>query len=213
MDSEKYNAFLADAEKRLETLGYKRDVAGSDFDTLCKAFATAYAKEPWCGILLTGGVGCGKTFGITSLLPTNRDAIVKLIQAGLGYTTPRTQLVRLTDPLELQWLEPQGDRDSGATMWRFTNDGVNVILDDLGNEPIKNDYGMKVDVAGNFIMRWYTDHFEKGNPGRLLVTTNLSGERLAERYGDRIADRLFSMVVVLPMKGESKRAKPIVIRE
>ncbi|MDD4017818.1 MAG: hypothetical protein PHV28_07715 [Kiritimatiellae bacterium] len=79
MDSEMFNAFYVDAEKRLETLGYKREVAGSDFDALRKAFATAYASEPWRGILLTGGVGCGKTFGITSLLPTNQDTIVKLI--------------------------------------------------------------------------------------------------------------------------------------
>ena len=76
----------------------------------------------------------------------------------------------------------------------------NVILDDLGAENIKNEYGVKRDIVGEFICRYHT----KGK-GRLFITTNLRGPELLDRYGGRVVDRLKQLCVPFHMKGKSKR--------
>lgn len=177
-------------EERLEKAGFKREIAGFDFDLLCRAF-NAVIDIPNMGILLTGPVGCGKTFGLTSMV--------------------KAELVRLTDKSGFLSLEPTV-YDDGQIAWKQIYEDRNVILDDLGNEPVKSEYGVKVDVVSNFILKWYTDKIENGHKGRLFATTNLTGAQLVERYGDRVTDRLFSMVCVVTMTGSSKRRKPMVIK-
>jgi len=182
---------IIDPAKRLDDAGYKRDIAGDDFGLLCRAFA-AIIEIPNMGLLLTGGVGSGKTFGITSLV--------------------KGSLVRLTDKTDFLSLEPVLDSDSGRIKWEYVSGTGNVILDDLGNEPIKSEYGVKIDVVSDFILKWYTAKVEDGGKGRLFATTNLTADQLVERYGDRVTDRLFSMVCVVKMTGNSKRRKPVVIK-
>lgn len=178
-------------EKLLTDAGFKRDVAGEDFDLICRAFATI-ASIPNMGLLLTGSVGSGKTFAV--------KAVVK------------GEIVRLTDKEDFLSLEPAIDEDTGRTVWQHVQSGLDVILDDLGNEPVKSDYGVKVDVVADFILKWYTEKHERGGKGRLYATTNLDAGQLTDRYGDRVTDRLFSMVCVVKLAGASKRRKPIVIK-
>lgn len=191
--TEKYGEMVVtvDPAKRLDEAGYKREIAGADFDLLCRAFNTIF-EIPNMGLLLTGGVGCGKTFGITSLVKGN--------------------LVRLTDKDDFLSLEPFVDSETGRVTWKHLYGETNVILDDLGNEPLKSEYGVKIDVVSDFILKWYTAKIEDCGKGRLFATTNLTGDQLIERYGDRVTDRLFSMVCVVKMTGNSKRRKPIVIQ-
>ena len=76
----------------------------------------------------------------------------------------------------------------------------NVILDDLGAENIKNEYGVKRDIVGEFICRYHT----RGK-GRLFITTNLRGPELLDKYGGRVVDRLKQLCVPFHMEGKSKR--------
>tara|TARA_R110001599_G_scaffold1393_3_gene6801 strand:+ start:466 stop:1041 length:576 start_codon:yes stop_codon:yes gene_type:complete len=73
-----------------------------------------------------------------------------------------------------------------------------IIIDDLGTESIKNDYGTKIDAAVDAIA--YAEDSSK----TLLITTNLGKIGLEKRYDKRTYDRLKKCrsVVIL---GESFR--------
>ena len=73
-----------------------------------------------------------------------------------------------------------------------------IIIDDLGTESIKNDYGTKIDAVADAIS--YAEDSSK----TLLITTNLSPNSLKERYDERTLDRLRKCKVVI-IKGKSFR--------
>jgi DNA replication protein DnaC len=73
-----------------------------------------------------------------------------------------------------------------------------IIIDDLGTESIKNDYGTKIDGVADAIS--YAEDASK----TLLITTNLDGDALNLRYDKRTIDRLRKCKVVV-IKGKSFR--------
>jgi len=73
-----------------------------------------------------------------------------------------------------------------------------IIIDDLGTESIKNDYGTKIDAVADAIS--YAEDSSK----TLLITTNLTPQALKERYDERTLDRLRKCKVVI-IKGISFR--------
>ena len=73
-----------------------------------------------------------------------------------------------------------------------------IIIDDLGTESIKNDYGTKIDAVADAIS--YAEDSSK----TLLITTNLDAGELKERYDERTYDRLRKCKVVV-IKGKSFR--------
>tara|TARA_R100001244_G_C5150416_1_gene129565 strand:- start:375 stop:971 length:597 start_codon:yes stop_codon:yes gene_type:complete len=73
-----------------------------------------------------------------------------------------------------------------------------ILIDDLGTESIKNDYGTKIDAVADAIS--YAEDSSK----TLLITTNLSPESLKKRYDERALDRLRKCKVVI-IKGNSFR--------
>ena len=73
-----------------------------------------------------------------------------------------------------------------------------IIIDDLGTESIKNDYGTKIDAVADAIS--YAEDSSK----TLLITTNLDAEDLTKRYDERTLDRLRKCKVVV-IKGKSFR--------
>ena len=78
------------------------------------------------------------------------------------------------------------------------NDSLFIIIDDLGTESIKNDYGTKIDAVADAIS--YAEDSSK----TLLITTNLDAGELKERYDERTLDRLRKCKVVV-IKGKSFR--------
>jgi len=78
------------------------------------------------------------------------------------------------------------------------NDSLFIIIDDLGTESIKNDYGTKIDGVCDAIS--YAEDASK----TLLITTNLDGDALNLRYDKRTVDRLRKCKVVV-IKGKSFR--------
>ena len=78
------------------------------------------------------------------------------------------------------------------------NDSLFIIIDDLGTESIKNDYGTKIDGVSDAIS--YAEDASK----TLLITTNLDGDALNLRYDKRTVDRLRKCKVVV-IKGKSFR--------
>ena len=73
-----------------------------------------------------------------------------------------------------------------------------VVIDDIGSEPINNTFGVRSEVLSLILeCRAESKH-------RTHFTTNLSGSAIQERYGDRFRDRL-SMFKIFELTGKSLR--------
>ena len=74
-------------------------------------------------------------------------------------------------------------------------------IDDAGIEPLEvMEYGNTVSPMVELLTRRYDEQLFT------LLTPNLTPEGIRKRYGDRIADRLSEMAVVIPFKNPSYRA-------
>ncbi len=73
------------------------------------------------------------------------------------------------------------------------------IIDELGVEPLVNDYGEKYE-GFNRIINAAERYFRP-----LFVSTNLTKQELLNRYGERTLDRLQHLCRIVEFKGESLR--------
>lgn len=74
-----------------------------------------------------------------------------------------------------------------------------ICLDDIGTETSVNSYGNKFDPVSEIL-----DKAEKESK-LLILTSNLTGEELKTRYGDRIFDRIISTTKRVIFNGKSLR--------
>ena len=75
-----------------------------------------------------------------------------------------------------------------------------ILIDDLGTESIRNDFGTKIDAVADEIS--YAEDSSK----TILTSTNLTPIKLQSKYDERTLDRLRRCKVV-KFEGESLRAK------
>ena len=124
------------------------------------------------GLMLMGDCGLGKSTILNFVIP----AI---------FRTKTNKLLTSTPAKELGEIE----RSSASF----------IIIDDLGTESIKNDYGTKIDAVSDAIS--YAEDSSK----TLLITTKLDAEDLKKRYDERTLDRLRKCKVGV-IKGKSFRS-------
>lgn len=75
-----------------------------------------------------------------------------------------------------------------------------LAIDDVGIEPLEvMEYGNMVNPIVELLTKRYDEQLFT------IMTTNLTPEGIRKRYGDRIADRLNEMAVVIPFKNPSYR--------
>jgi DNA replication protein DnaC len=166
--------------ENLERNGYKKSVAGNaDFSAVVNA-VVAMVQGKADGVVFIGGVGTGKTCAAQAIVDAlNGWCYFRKINCGY-----------LTDNEALNLY--------GAD---------SVFLDDLGLDRPVNDYGTMRDAVADYLYRRY-DYNQKHpeRPNLLIATTNFNSAQLAERYSERIVDRLKSCAIVV-FKGASKRKK------
>ncbi len=86
--------------------------------------------------------------------------------------------------------------------YRKTSQMPMLAIDDLGLEPAEVlDYGNVLNPVIDLLSTRYNDQLFT------LVTTNLTGKQIREKYGDRIADRFNEMMDVIIFKTSSYRGK------
>ena len=169
---------VAKAAAYLERRGWTRAVAGdADFDaaSLCLARCSVQRR----GIFAFGRYGCGKTAFLRAIRPLFSPA----------------RFVPLNDPEEAELMD--------ADIWPNWNADAlrcNMMLDDLGAESAKCDYGVRHELAAEFVVRYHM----RGR-GRLFLSTNLTGEELAERYTARLTSRIKELCLPLRLAGPDKR--------
>ena len=169
---------VAKAAAYLERRGWTRAVAG-DADFAAASLALARCSVQRRGIFAFGRYGCGKTAFLKAIMPL---------------FTP-VRFVPLNDPEEAELMD--------ADIWPNWNADAlrnNVMLDDFGAESAKCDYGVKHELAAEFVVRYHM----RGR-GRLFVSTNLTGEELAERYTARLTSRIKELCLPLHFAGSDKR--------
>jgi DNA replication protein DnaC len=76
---------------------------------------------------------------------------------------------------------------------------VFIVVDDIGQDEIVNNYGTKVDAVEDFISE------AEDKMKLLLLTSNLTGKQIRDRYGERIYDRINRLCNVVVFTGKSKR--------
>lgn len=129
------------------------------------------------GLLFLGKVGCGKTL------------LCKLLSE-YGYKVGG--LYNVYDIIE--------DIDN----FSYYTNGMNLCLDDIGNEPQFNQiYGNKYNVVETIIIRFYDKAFQEGF--YFSGTSNLTKLQLKERYSERVVDRLREMVNIISLNNKSFR--------
>lgn len=164
----------------LERSGWTRGVAGDeDFNAAVYAYAKA-ASNDRAGLFVWGGFGCGKT----SLIKAISDASPRMIV-----------WINLCDAESVDRLDVRQ-----WPRWNGYATRYDVVLDDLGAEATMSDYGIRRELAGEFIVRYHI-----AGRGRLFVTTNLNGEELEARYTMRVCSRLKELTIPLHLKGADKR--------
>lgn len=92
-------------------------------------------------------------------------------------------------------------KNEDAGEWEKTKKHPALFIDDLGTEPVfvKN-YGNDTTPLVELI----SDRYD--NMLFTVITTNLSGKEIAERYGERIADRLQEMCSLIVIADEKQKS-------
>jgi len=129
-------------------------------------------------LVLSGGRGCGKT----------------VAAAWRALTDPPNALFRFCDAPRAARI---GRYSSG---WAELVDAPALCLDDLGAEYLDTKESFVADVS-ELVNAFYA------SKRRLLLTTNLSGDELAERYGARVLDRLMECAEWIGIGGGSMRGR------
>lgn len=122
------------------------------------------------GLFMTGSFGRGKSTILTGVIPL-------LFRA---YYNKALQPI------------PARDLHKSEIGWA-------VVIDDIGQEEIINDYGTKVDSV-----EYAISHCED-NMKLLIMTANLDSKQLESRYGGRILDRVTRLCKIVEFKGNSLR--------
>lgn len=149
------------------------------------------------GILLCGGVGNGKSSMMYALQNVIRHLEIPLI----GNTTINTWGMRVESAKFIYNLVKVDSKQ-----FEHIQKTPMLGIDDLGEEePTLMNYGNRVTPVIDLIsVRYFRMLFT-------MVTTNLTPAQIRTVYGDRIADRLNEMMLILPYRHSSFRTPLSVI--
>ena len=148
--------------------------------------------------VLCGGCGNGKT------------TLVKAFQNLLSYLNipvpdghGKTYGMRICDAREIAGIA-RTDYPAFLTLARMPM----LAIDDVGIEPLEvMEYGNVVSPIVELLTKRYDEQLFT------LMTTNLTPDGIRKRYGDRIADRLNEMAVVIPFKNATYRTDSASLAE
>ncbi len=127
------------------------------------------------GLLMTGANGRGKTAILKGVIP--------LIFKSKGY------VLRVLNSTEIDYNSFQ----------QYLNSKKFIAIDEIGKDSVIKDYGNEKDPVEAAI-----DHCED-RMKLLLMTSNLTGEQIKERYGNRTLSRIKRLCKIVVFKGRDYR--------
>lgn len=165
------------------------------FKALAYYLAVWHFNDMNQGLLMWGQCGVGKTYFAKLFL--NADEVVKAISicSGIGNTVKMDELLKRFTP-DVYDNVPKG---YGS-----------IVLDDICQEELVNDFGTKRDVIAEVIDLRHRLYDRFGFLTHFTMNTD-SGKDWADmvlnKYGKRIHDRIKEMCVEVEVKGESMRSR------
>ncbi len=138
-------------------------------------------------VLFTGRPGTGKTHLMACVFNELDEDFGKVWIDANGYVSEHytRKRLRTTDAMELQ-----------ENWWRVALRPRLLCIDDLGAE---EDSEQAQAIMTRVLMHRYN------NEMWTIITTNLSGEQLKDRYGERIISRIYEDYTVVVMRGKDRR--------
>lgn len=143
------------------------------------------------GILIQGGVGCGKTTLLkmfsqnpkASYIFTACDKIASKFSEG-GFP----EIEKYNAPVK-------------TTTDAFGHSLYGIFFDDLGTDREKKYFGNEANVMEDILLSWY-NRFDS-TPERIHLTTNLSFDEIEQKYGTRCRSRMREMFNVFQFSEEA----------
>ena len=132
---------------------------------------------------LYGNVGVGKTYFF--------DCINKIKRA--------RDSARI---IKLSMIETQGWTMEDAAEWARDYADADVVIDDVGAEPLLNHYGEKIEVFPYLLEKRMSR-----TRCRTHMTSNLSAKDILKRYDRRVADRIAQMFKGCEIKAKQSRRR------
>ncbi len=148
--------------------------------------------------VLCGGCGNGKT-----TLAKAFQNLLCYLNIPIPDSHGKAFWVRLCDAKEIAYIA-RTDYAAFLTLARTPM----LAIDDVGIEPLEvMEYGNVVSPVVELLTKRYDEQLFT------LMTTNLTPDGIRKRYGDRIADRLNEMAVVIPFKNSTYRTASASLAE
>lgn len=157
------------------------------------------------GILLSGGVGSGKTFlsaaVANAVIDMSRISDDDAERAGKGITDRKYTPVRFTSTVELlEQLKATYNAGSGAETAQNITDRLKkaplLVLDDMGAEKPSEWVSERLFEIVDY-------RYNEELP--VIITTNATPQELKQKIGERSFDRLREMCVFIPVTAKSQR--------
>jgi hypothetical protein len=142
------------------------------------------------GATLWGACGTGKTATARALARITGGRFVRAIDLAEAWIAD-------TEAFEERYLHPTPYTSATGL---YVPD---LIIDDIGREPEANRYGTRLEVIANVIDAW--EGLLERYDARLIVTTNLLPEDVANRYHARTLSRLAGMTRAIRFAGPDRR--------
>ena len=140
------------------------------------------------GLMLMGDCGRGKSIILNYVIPVLFRMKERVVMA-----------VHAQDMSKQIPMNPRATAHINRSYMDYLLGSAYPMIDELGIEPMINDYGEKFEgfnLVLNAAERYHRPIF---------VTTNLTEEQIYERYGDRTMDRLTHLCRTIHFKGDSLR--------
>ncbi len=141
------------------------------------------------GLLLYGDCGRGKSVILTGIVP--------VLLAIHGYHVQSVHADDFQKPYD--FAHATAGYDPKMTNLDYLTRSAFPIVDELGVEPMVNDYGERYEGFNRIINA--AERYLRP----VFISTNLSREQLLHRYGERTFDRLTRLCRTVEFRGESLR--------
>lgn len=210
----------AEMRKRIIRFDYSQIYPAGDFATYCKEYAESWGESfdidrdnervvaaigQWAvgdrqflgradrGIYLAGNTGTGKSWLMEILQAYCREKKMAVKIPGHDNLLPLYVHIFLATDICDQYAKT-GSIDNVKRL-------PILCVQDLGSEPRESQYmGNRLDV-----MRRLIEYRGEFKDKITLFTSNIPMDKIAERYGDRVASRLADMCTYIVLKGRDRR--------
>lgn len=154
---------------------------------MCKYFTNETGiLELENGIMLSGGVGCGKTtlMKLFNDNPKNSFIVVSCRKVAQEFANGGQDNKGGFKAIEKYFNKIYGTRN------RFGHNEYGICFDDLGTESEKKNFGNNLNVMAEILLNRYDNQLLKG---MTHITTNLTADEIEQYYGTRIRSRMREM--------------------